>query len=165
MSEPIWYSFEGTEQWKEYLQHLVTTNDQALLLSIRRINERQTELEQYNKESIEDNDVGWTKYDAKEMGTIADKIIHGEELTKGEWAKSRNKMKKYWKQLMDISKQRMEQEKKAKEEERQRAAKEHFEQSLETLKRCSEKGIACGYGICSECPLTQGWQLRMEVDY
>ena len=37
---------------------------------------------------------------------------------------------------------------------------EHFRDSMEALRKCSEEGIACGYGICDECPVTSGLQMR-----
>lgn len=104
MAIAAWRYFTHQTEWKAYLQDLVSQNDTALLRSIILIDNLQTEPERKAKESVEDNNVGWTKQDAKEMGEIADKIRNREQLSKGELAKSRNKMKKYWKQLMVISK-------------------------------------------------------------
>lgn len=170
-----WQYFTTQKQWEAYLKDLVRTNDKALLRAIVLIDNRQTEEERAKGESTEDNFVGWTKWDAKEMGDIAHKIKRGEPLTIGELAKSRNKMQKYWKQLMYISKQQqeekakaeaLEQEKKLAEEARvveaqNEESKERFKQHNETLRRCAEAGVACGYGICDECPVTQGFQMRM----
>ena len=171
MSEPAWKYFTKQSEWKAYLQQLVATNDVACLKAIVCIDNRQTELERYQGESVEDNGIGWTKNDANEMGRLASKIRQNVALTKAEMAKSRNKMKKYWKQLMDISKQQMEQkeqqelaraeaeaEEKLKQEFEQR--KLIFEQTLDIIQKCSEEGIACEFGICDECPVTQGYQLR-----
>ena len=44
------------------------------------------------------------------------------------------------------------------------AAKEHeeklkeFKNNIEVLRRCSEEGISCDFGICDECPVTIGFQ-------
>ena len=125
------------------------------------IYESQTEEEKAKEESVEDNYVGFTKVDAKELGDIAKKIKSGQQLTDGELAKSRNKMAKYWKQLMVISKRRMAEREEAERLERIWVGRKRFEDSIETLRRCSEEGIACDYGICDECPVARGLQMRL----
>ena len=152
----IWENFTNQEQWKTYLRELVKTNDRALLKSILCIYNNQTSEEKEKGESIEDNYSGFSKVDAYEMGQIAKKIKSGQSLTKGELAKSRNKMQKYWKQLMIISKRKM-QIKKQEEQEIIEELKriEYIARNLllsnEELERCSNEGRACEYGICSEC--------------
>ena len=39
---------------------------------------------------------------------------------------------------------------------------ERFRQDIETLRKCSEEGISCEYGICDECPIITGFQLRFK---
>lgn len=170
MAGPAWKYFTTQEQWKAYLQDLVSTNTNACLKAITCIDNWQTEPERQQGESTEENGVGWTKYDAKEMGQLASKIRNGQALTDGELAKAKNKMKKYWKQLMQISKRQMEQqeaEEQAKLEQEAREVAEQkrqqFEEALEVLRKCGEEGIACEYGICDECPLTRGYQLRLSL--
>lgn len=170
-----WQYFTTQKQWEAYLKDLIRTNDKALLRAIVLIHDMQTEEEKAQNESTIDNNIGWSKWDAKEMGDIAKKLKRGEPLTNGELAKSRNKMQKYWKQLMHISKQQQAtkngQEPKALEQkglqinasEERQLKEEHFRTSLDTLRRCSEDGIACEYGICDECPVTQGLQMRMQL--
>ena len=167
-TKPAWMYFTTQEQWKQYLQDLVSKNDNACCQAIVAIDNWQTEPERMQGESTEDNGVGWTKYDAKDMGLLANKIRNGQQLTDGELAKSRNKMKKYWKQLMQISKARIKQKEAQEQERLEREAqelleqrKQQFEESLEVLRKCGEEGIACEYGICDECPLTRGYQLRL----
>lgn len=165
----VWEAFTTNKEWEVYLKDLVKTNDRALLKAIVLIYESQTPEEKETETSIEDNNIGFTKWDAKELGDIAKKIQHGEELTAGELAKSRNKMQKYWKQLMYISKQQQEAKGRSvfrhndfiptKEDEGKKQFKEHNE----ILRRCAEEGIACEYGICSECPITQGFQMRLNL--
>lgn len=99
-----WESFTNQKQWKAYLQQLLKENDTALLRAVVVIYEHQTYEEQLKGEAIEDNDVGFTKVDAADLGRIARKVIEGRPLDKGEWARLRNKMPKYWKQLMFVSK-------------------------------------------------------------
>lgn len=170
MSIAGWQYFTTQKQWEAYLKDLLKTNDKALLKAIVLIHDMQTEEEKSRGESTEDNHIGWTKWDAKEMGDIAKKIKRGEPLAIGELAKSRNKMQKYWKQLMYISKQQQQEKAKAEaHEEKQevrvqsKEGEEWFKQHNEILRRCAEEGIACDYGICDECPVTQGFQLRMNL--
>lgn len=96
----IWKYLATQKQWKAYLCDLLDYSDDAVKLAIINIDSMQTVPEKDSGQSIEENTVGWTKVDASEMGLIADKIKSGQQLTAGEIAKSRNKMKKYWKQLM-----------------------------------------------------------------
>ena len=151
MSE--WKYFTNQKQWESYLKNLVKTNDNALLKAITLIYDNQTQEEKNKDESIEDNRIGFSKIDAYEMGQIARKIKSGQPLTKGEIAKSRNKMQKYWKQLMIISKEKAELEELQEiEKELHKSFEEHFKEN-ETLQMC-EEGKSCEYGICSECPLS-----------
>ena len=175
-----WKYFTSQKQWEAYLKDLLKTNDKALLRAIVLIYDNQTPEEKDKGESIENNCIGFSKIDAKEMGDIARKIKAGKALTKGELAKSRNKMQKYWKQLMIISKKQAEAKKLQKQrelevkmaEEELLAQKEdvdvekleRFRQDIEILRKCSEEGIPCEYGICDECPITTGFQIRMNLN-
>ena len=161
MSTPAWKFFTTQAQWKAYLQDLLSRNDTAVVKAIVCIDNRQTEPERSQGVSTEENGVGWTKHDAKEMGEFAKRIRNNEPLTKGELAKCRNKMKKYWKQLMDVSKQQLAEKEAQEEATRKRLQTEQFEEALEAIRKCSEEGIACEYGICDECPLTKGYQMRL----
>ena len=163
-----WDTFTNQAQWEQYLKELVKTNDRALYKAIVLIYKNQTDEEQMKGQSFEDNYVGFTKWDAEEMTAIAQKIIRKQKLTDGEVAKSRNKMQKYWKQLMVISKKNIQQrelEQSQRELEEQRAEfeleQEILRQHNEILRQCAEDGISCGYGICDECVLTTGFQMKM----
>ena len=160
----IWDTFTNQKQWEQYLEGLVKSNDVALYKAIVLIYQNQTYEEQTKGQSIKDNYVGFTKWDAEQMTSIAVKIIHKQKLSDGEVAKDRNKMQKYWRQLMVISKnniQRRELEKSQRELEEQRAQyqleQEIVRQRNEILRQCAEDGISCGYGICDECVLTTGF--------
>lgn len=170
-----WECFTSQKQWEAYLKDLLKTNDKALLRAIVLVYDNQTPEEKDKGESIEDNCIGFSKIDAKEMGDIARKIKANKALTKGELAKSRNKMQKYWKQLMIISRRKLLKLQEQKEleaklaEEELAAQKEDAEklerfrrQDVEILRKCSEEGISCEYGICDECPITTGFQLRFK---
>lgn len=155
----VWQSFTANKQWEQYLKQLVKTSDVALLKAIVLIYDNQTDEEKYKGKNVEDNNIGFTKYDAREMSEIALKIKAKIPLSEAEMAKSRNKMQKYWKQLMVISKRRMSDKKSKEDAEQQATAKQRFQDSTEALIKCSEEGIACGYGICDECPVTRGLQM------
>ena len=171
-----WEYFTSQKQWEAYLKDLLKTNDKALLKAIVLIYDSQTHEEKDKCESIDDNCIGFSKNDTKEMGDIARKIKANKELTEKELAKSRNKMQKYWKQLMIISKKQAEakklqeqnklENKLAKEElavqKEDKEKLERFRQDTEILRKCSEEGIPCEYGICDECPITTGFQLRFK---
>lgn len=172
--KPGWSYFTTKKQWEEYLKDLLRENDNAVRKAIMLIYARQTEIERRNREASEDNNIGFTKHDAREMSEIAEKLQRGEDLTAGEMAKSRNKMQKYWRQLMEISIEQMEQGQRRvkeqkelegfhREEKKKAEAKKQFELSIQIMRRCAEKGISCDYGICDECPVTQGFQMRLNL--
>lgn len=134
-------------QWKPVLQCLMITNEANLKKCILKIYEFQTYDEKRGHITKEENDLGFNKVDAEEMSKIAEKLLRGEELTKGELAKSKNKMLKYWKQIMYVCKDSLK-----KQKERQRMTEqEQMEIHIDEIQKCSEEGIACDYGICSEC--------------
>ena len=106
----VWETFTNQQQWKEYLQNLVKTNDKALYRSIVLISENQTPEEIRGYISIEDNNKGFGKLDAAFLTGMANKIQVGGKLTLKELAICRNKMPKYWRQLYLISKEKMKKE-------------------------------------------------------
>lgn len=160
----VWQEFTNQTQWKQYLKELVKYNDRALYKAIILIYQNQTEEEQQKNRNLEDNRIGFTKLDAEEMSIIARKIIAGQKLTESEISKSKNKMQKYWKQLMVISKENIRQrelkdyEEGLKEDYKQRVQtqieQEILRQHDEVVRRCIEEGISCDYGICDECLAT-----------
>lgn len=159
----IWETFKTEKEWETYLKNLVSTNDKALFEAIVLVYNNQTDEEKARYESVEDNNVGFTKWDAQEMSEMAIAIKDGKTLTPGQIAKARNKMKKYWKQLMQNSIQRMEREKREHEEKVAQERLEQFRMHNEMLKKCSDKGKACEYGICDECILTCGFQMKLNL--
>lgn len=93
-------------KWKEYLQELVQTNNKALLRAIVVIGELQTPEELDLAETIDHNNWGWGAVDAEFFTTCYFKLLRGESLTPKELTVARNKMPKYWRQLMLISKRK-----------------------------------------------------------
>lgn len=115
----VWETFTNQQQWKEYLQNLVRTNKKALYRAIVVIAEYQTPEEKAWGMTIDHNGVGFGAVDAEMMTALALRIKNGEELTRKELAICRNKMPKYWRQLMLISKRRMEHDRKISNEGRE----------------------------------------------
>lgn len=109
MSRP-WEQFTNQQQWKEYLQNLVRTNDKALYRAIILIADYQTPEETAMGATIDHNNVGFGAVDAEMLTGIALRLRNGGKLTQRELAICRNKMPKYWRQLMNISKRRMKDE-------------------------------------------------------
>lgn len=99
-----WEDFTNKKQWREYLTNLLKTNDRALLKAITIVYDFQTEEEKLKGAAIDENDRGFGKVDARDLGKMAEKIRANIPLTEGELARARNKMPKYWQQLMRVSK-------------------------------------------------------------
>lgn len=106
----VWESFTNQKQWKEYIQNLIKTNDVALYRGILILYDFQVEEERKSKKALVENGKGFSRIDATFLSEMAYKIMNKYPLTEGELAKSRNKMVKYWKQLMIVSKKKMEKE-------------------------------------------------------
>lgn len=167
--------FNSQKQWESYLKDLLKTNNQALLKSIVLIYDNQTDDEKQIGASVEDNNLGFSKWDAEEMSDIARKLKRGEALKPNEIIHSRLVMPKYWKQLMFIAKNQIEIKKKNKKpdsetenvvlkipKEKQQEI-ELFRQHNEILRKCLDEGKRCTFGICSDCPVNTGIQLKMSV--
>ena len=111
-----WEQFTNQQQWKEYLQNLIRTSKRALYRSIILIADLQTPEEKAWGATIEKNNMGFGAVDAEMLTSLAIRLKCGGELTERELAICRNKMPKYWRQLMIISKRRMEHERKTSDE-------------------------------------------------
>lgn len=105
-----WYYFTNQKQWKWYLQDLVTRNNKAAKRAILAVYKNQTDEERHKHISLETNKKGFDSLDASFMSGIAEDLINGKELDAKDFAIARNKIKKYWKQLMVKSKENMKHE-------------------------------------------------------
>lgn len=97
--------FTNQRQWRQYLQELLARNDLAVEKAVVAIYRNQTDEERQCLESMERNKRGFDKRDCNYFSCLAMDILNGHTLTDKELAYSRYKMKRYWKQLMQISKQ------------------------------------------------------------
>lgn len=93
-------------EWKEYLQRLIRTNDRALYRAIVVIGDGQTPEELALAETVDHNERGFGSVDAEFMTSVYFRIKAGQPLTPKQLAVARNKMPKYWKQLMRVAKAR-----------------------------------------------------------
>lgn len=164
MDTPIWYTFKNNDQWRAYLQKLIKTNNKALLKAIKIVYDNQTPEEKAWYSSCEYNGKGFNRWDSGEMSAIAEKIKKKEQLKPNEIIHSRFVMPKYWKQLMEESKRKMEVERLEKEYELCSSfynLQQKYSEENEELKQCLEEGKSCEYGVCRECPISV---LRTEVN-
>lgn len=91
-------------QWtKESILSLLDTNVVAVMRAIVAVYNLQTEDEKIEKVSKHENNVGFGKIDAKILAEYALDIKSGKGLTKAQIAIGRNKIKKYWRQLLMIA--------------------------------------------------------------
>lgn len=103
------YSLLKTHKdWEEYLKNLLRTNDYALKKSIVKIYNRQTEEEKLYGRSNEDNKIGFNRYDSEDMSKFARILLDKRDLTDEQLQLARHTMPKYWKQLMQLSKEKQE---------------------------------------------------------
>ena len=99
-----WDNFTTDQEWKEFLQKLVKVNDKALHRGILAIYQLQTHDEKQSKVTKEHNGIGFGSVDAKFMSDLAEILKKGGQLSDKQKAIARNKLAKYWRQLMLISK-------------------------------------------------------------
>lgn len=140
-----------TKQFKTVVQAMMIVDDAFLDRVIVQIYKLQTNEEKDKSKSIEDNNVGFTKYDANVMSNIAEKIINGQELTKGERAKARNKAQKYWGQILMICRENWKKQDFAQKVEQINEVVTKDQKEDDEQRDCSENGRSCSYGICEEC--------------
>lgn len=102
---PCYFGFTTQKQWKNYLKELIKHNDRAVIRGVIQIYNRQTFDEQVEQESNVVNGIGFNKNDAPFMSTVAIAFISGKEVDKKTFEIARNKLAHYWRQLMQISKE------------------------------------------------------------
>ena len=87
---------------KERIQKLIRTNDLAVYKSLLRIYARQTADEQQAKETRDWNARGFTGIDGNILSSFVEGYKKYGRLTESQLCIARNKMKKYWKQLLEV---------------------------------------------------------------
>jgi hypothetical protein len=87
---------------KESIQELLDKNDEAVYRAMLQIYDRQTADEQKYKDTHLYNSVGFTGVDAEIMSSFTESYKKWNKLTPKQMVIARKKMKKYWKQLLDV---------------------------------------------------------------
>jgi hypothetical protein len=87
---------------KESIRELLEKNDRAVWRAVHRIYQNQTESEKMTENTHEDNGVGFTGADAYILTNFAKFYIKTGYLTTKQTAYARKKIKKYWRQLLQI---------------------------------------------------------------
>ncbi|CCG43226.1 hypothetical protein [Magnetospirillum molischianum] len=93
MSDKVWN--------KEAIQELLARNDEAVKRALLAVFRRQTAEEQTTERTRESNGVGFTGPDAEILTSFAKQLQTRGFLSPKQLAITRNKIKKYWRQLLD----------------------------------------------------------------
>lgn len=88
---------------KETIQALLESNPQAVYNGLVQIYRRQTVSEQVSEMTHDRNDIGFSGVDGKILTSFAKFYLKYKYLSPKQFAIAKNKMKKYWRQLMEIS--------------------------------------------------------------
>ena len=105
-----WLNLSNQRAWKEELQKLLCRSDAAVESALVRIYDLQTPLEKATDMSVQENGFGFNRVDAQFLSQYASMIKMGHHLTKDEVYIVRSRILKYWKQLMVLSKKKLQQE-------------------------------------------------------
>jgi hypothetical protein len=89
---------------KEEIIHMLDVNDRAVTRAVIAIYQRQTPSEQAVKDTKESNNIGFNSADARLLSYYAEYAINNKCLLSGKHlTQARNKIKKYWRQLLSIA--------------------------------------------------------------
>lgn len=88
---------------KDTIHQLLDANPKAVYAAMRQMQKRQTAAEQAQHATTESNGIGWSKYDAEWMSEMIKNVDHWGSLTPRQLAPTRNKLKRYWRQLVEIA--------------------------------------------------------------
>lgn len=105
-----WLGLPNQRAWKEELQKLLCRSDAAVESALVRLYDFQSPLERAVASSVSENGVGFNRVDANVLSKYACMVKMGHHLTKNEVCFVRARILKYWKQLMVLSKQKLQQE-------------------------------------------------------
>ena len=111
-----WLSLPNQRAWKRELQKLLCRSDLAVESALVRIYDLQTPLEKATDSAVQANGFGFNRVDAQYLSEYASMVKMGHHLKKFEVYIVRSRILKYWKQLMVLSKQKLQ----AEEEEERR---------------------------------------------
>lgn len=110
MSKVAWSELKTQKQWKKELQKLLCTNDYAVVHAMERIWDLQTDAEKLSGQALAENGIGFNRVDSIEIKKYVEKHAR-QSLGEEDIRVVRSIMLKYWKQLMKLSKLKLEKEK------------------------------------------------------
>lgn len=110
MAAVKWAELRTQKEWKKELQDLLCRSDKAVVSAMLRIWDFQTDGEKIASQPLEENGIGFDKVDSSYMKQYVDKHYAG-KLTKDDIAFLRFRMLRYWKQLMQLSKEKIRKQK------------------------------------------------------
>lgn len=88
---------------KDSILALIDSNDKAVGRAVVAIYRRQTQEERNAEATLKHNNVGFNSYDARYLSYVATYYMRHQQLTGKHLAKARSKVRKYWKQLLEIA--------------------------------------------------------------
>lgn len=96
----------STSSWNERsIKELLDRDDKAVMRAIVRIYRNQTADEQSGAHTKHHNGIGFNSVDAPLLSSFAGQLLRGYGLTDRQMEKARPKIKRYWRQLLEIAKQ------------------------------------------------------------
>lgn len=110
MGKVAWSELKTQKQWKKELQKLLCTNDNAVVRAMERVWDLQTDAEKLSGQALAENGVGFNRVDSVEIKKYVEKHAR-QSLDAEDIRVVRSIMLKYWKQLMKLSKLKLEKEK------------------------------------------------------
>lgn len=110
MEKVAWSELKTQKQWKKELQKLLCTNDYAVVHAMERIWDLQTDAEKLSGQALTENGIGFNRIDSAEIKKYVEKHAR-QSLDAEDIRVVRSIMLKYWKQLMKLSKLKLEKEK------------------------------------------------------
>lgn len=83
------------------VQALIDARDDAAIRALLAVYAKQTDAEKNLDHTSEENSMGFSKFDAEILTSFAKQYNRSGYLTEKQMAICRNRMKRYWKQLLD----------------------------------------------------------------
>ena len=97
-------------QWKEYIQDILKNDEAALTRALLIVYNNQTEDEKRLRENIGENKIGFDKNDVVILTDVAEKVMSGQSIPYDTWEYVKERMPRYWKQIMNYCKEKFEKE-------------------------------------------------------
>lgn len=154
MSKVTWSELKTQKQWKKELQKLLCANDYAVVRAMERIWDLQTDAEKLSGQALTENGIGFNRVDSVEIKKYIEKHAR-QSLDEEDIRVVRSIMLKYWKQLMKLSKLKIEKEKR--EDVGGAVSQEASEVEVE---EASGSSVLPADAACHDCVLVRGLPVR-----